>query len=171
MGKWPLAIVLLAVAGNIAWFGGLLRLIGEVIADIRPTIPSYSFNPAAWLVIGATFGVLAVVGVHVWPWYWRMLRQSAGDVYALNGKRRDSTPSFRASLRRLAPSLAAVSCGALLVALVLPGRLGRPSRSSSVSYSACPYRLLQRLWKPGARRPNRRQRRTESMPPRTPQPG
>jgi hypothetical protein len=73
-------------AGNVAWFGGLIRVIAEgvarSIAAIGPTADQQ--RTVALFIVGAI--LLASVEsalLYRWSWYREMIRQTRGDIRSL----------------------------------------------------------------------------------------
>jgi hypothetical protein len=111
------------LAANVAWFGGLLRLIGEagfrVVSEVAPTESDQ--RNAVYVVVGiAVVGVVAFL-LWRWPWYRAVLRQTQEDARSLWGLPPKAAPPLQGRLARTGTSVALVLVPALAVAALLPG--------------------------------------------------
>ena len=114
------AFIALMVIGNIAWFGGLLRLVGEGAARLVSAIRPDAIDEATLIV--AVLGVALFVGVFVvlWPWFEKFDRQTQADMAALYGVPVDKMPTLGAAVQRDWKGVVVVGGGAIVVALILP---------------------------------------------------
>jgi len=111
----------LTVVGNIAWFGGLLRLVGEGAARLLSAIRPDEIDETDLIITG--LGVALIVGVFVvlWPWYEKIGRQMEADMAALYGVPVDDMPTLGPAVQRAWKGVVVIVVGAILVALILPG--------------------------------------------------
>ena len=111
----------LTVVGNIAWFGGLLRLVGEGAARLLSAIRPDDIDETDLIVAG--LGVAVIVGVFVvlWPWFEKFDRQTQADMAALYGVPADKMPTIGAAVQRAWKGVVVIVAGAIVVALILPG--------------------------------------------------
>jgi hypothetical protein len=111
----------LAILGQVAWLGGLLRLVGEVATRLQAAILPNGLDGLAWLSLGVTAVIFAVFFRVSFPWYQRLFRQQRADLAVTYGVPVAALPSFWSSVRQQARPLTAIAVGALVVALLLPG--------------------------------------------------
>lgn len=103
----------LMVLGTVAWFGGLLRLMGEVVVRFWSAVFPEGLDPIAWFSIVATAVLFTVMFRVMFPWYQRTYRQRRADLAATHRVSVESLPSFGSVVRRRARLLATIGGGAL----------------------------------------------------------
>ncbi|HXI94481.1 MAG TPA: hypothetical protein VNG04_00010 [Candidatus Acidoferrum sp.] len=114
----------LMLIANVAWLGGLIRLIGEAVARGMSSLAPTEANQRT--VVLAVVGGIALLGVEAlllwrWPWYRGILRQSQEDIRSLWGVSPNAAPTFQIIRTRSARSAALMLVPALVAAAVLPG--------------------------------------------------
>jgi hypothetical protein len=110
----------LALAAYVGWFGGLLRLLAEAVAQIVPEVaPTEGARTslALWTVGSIVVGVVVIALLLRWPWYRGVLRQTQEDIAALHGH---TVPQFGQTLRRVAGWSAIIVLPAAVLAILLP---------------------------------------------------
>jgi hypothetical protein len=110
-----------AIIGHVAWFGGLVRVLGEVAAAFQSAILPHGLDGLAWFSLGVTAVILLIFFKVSFPWYQRFYRQHRSDLAVTYGVPVGSLPSFWPSLRQQARPLATIGVAVLVVALLLPG--------------------------------------------------
>lgn len=123
MRKRPLVFFGLTVAGNVMWFGGLLRLFGEAAGRFLDTVRPGGFDIVSWIGLGLAVTLAVGVLVAMLTLYRRLHRQMRTDAAASRGIPVEDLPSRGASLRRGAKVIAVVLGGAIVLAVLLPGPL------------------------------------------------
>ncbi len=113
--------IALTVVGNIAWFGGFLRLSAEGAVQLLSAIRPDGIDETDLIVVG--LGVALFVGVFVvlLPWYDKFDRQTLADRAALYGVPVNKMPTIGAAVQRDWKGVVVIVVGAILVALILPG--------------------------------------------------
>lgn len=117
----PQVFIVLTVVGNIAWFGGLLRLVGEGAARLVSAISLVGIDETDLIVDGVAVALFVGVFVVLWPWYEKMGRQMEADLAALYGVPVDEVPTLGTAVRRDWKGVVVIGGGAIVVALILPG--------------------------------------------------
>jgi hypothetical protein len=113
-------VAILVAGGNVLWFAGILRLVGEVLGAARPNvIPSELLWP---FVVGAGLMLLALGLLWSWEPVRRWSATLKADLRESNGLPR--TPSAAATERRRPlGAIAIVLVLSVVTAAVLPGPL------------------------------------------------
>ena len=116
-------ISILTVAANIAWFGGLLRLLGEAIArllELASTVDDRR-NLVVFMIASVVFGAVMLLLLRRWGWYRDLLRQNTEAIKRYSGVPVPEASSSVVPVRRAALSFGMVILPALAVAIILPG--------------------------------------------------
>jgi hypothetical protein len=112
------------VAANVAWFAGLMRLLGEGMAGVLSAIAKTEGDQRtailAIVVAAAISGVPALI-LWRWSWYRGVLRQTQEDVRSLWGLPPQATPVGGAGLQRVAGASATVVVVVVTLAALMPG--------------------------------------------------
>jgi hypothetical protein len=109
----------------VAWFGGLLRLAGEVAAQLLPALLPSEANRSEFVLLciltGLAMAVLLVL-LYRWPWYLEQLRLNHEGIRKLFGQPPDPPPRpLATTLRRLGFWSTVLILPSVGLALVLPG--------------------------------------------------
>jgi hypothetical protein len=111
----------LTLVGYVAWFGGLIRLLGEAGALVLTRSRPEGADASILIGGGAVLAFSAVGLFALLPWYRRFFWQTRRNLAASRGLRPEELPSLGAGLRRRWKAIAVSVGGALLLALILPG--------------------------------------------------
>jgi hypothetical protein len=112
---------------NVAWLGGLLRLVVEVIARVLSAIAPNASDQRT-IVVAIAVGV-AITGIELvllwrWTWYRNLLRQTQEDIRSLWDLPPMEAPRLRLDVRRGIASAGIVLLPAVAIASLLPGPVG-----------------------------------------------
>ena len=121
----PRAFSVVIVAANVGWFGGLIRLFGEVTARLLVAVAPSPDDQRVLVVLGLTLATVGAVVAFLWRWSWyrNTLRQIRRDIRSLWGLPPKAEEPTYWSARMSGTSVVVVLVPALLLAALLPGLL------------------------------------------------